>query len=70
MLRLPRILLFALLLFSYTNQAIAQIDSVRNRIILVGDAGMLTNGTHPELNLVKKAFNVDDKKKHGCLPWR
>src|SRR5687767_9350110 len=62
MLRLPRTSLFALLFLFHTTQATAQIDSVRNRIILVGDAGMLTNGTHPELNLVKKAFNVDDKK--------
>ena len=62
MLRLPRISLFALLFLFHSTQTTAQIDSVRNRIILVGDAGMLTNGTHPELNLVKKAFNVDDKK--------
>src|SRR5688500_5281767 len=65
MVRLSKLLRF-LLLFSiicvFSIHAHAQIDSVTRRVILVGDAGMLTGGTHPELNLVKKAFNVDDKK--------
>src|SRR3954469_9247308 len=48
------------ILFSFSSQS--QTDSIKKRIILVGDAGEMEKGTHPELNLLKKIFNLDDKK--------
>src|SRR4051812_2983289 len=59
-----RLALVFLLLVRGTNSIaqIEQIDSVVNRIILVGDAGELTNGGHPELELLKKAFYLDERK--------
>lgn len=45
------------LLFSIVFTASAQIDSVRQHIYLVGDAGELYNGKHPVVDWLKK--NVD-----------
>ncbi len=45
-----------LLLFGYAN---AQNDSVLARIVLIGDAGSLKNGTHPVVSAVRKNIPMD-----------
>lgn len=39
----------------------AQKDSITQRIILIGDAGQLTNGKHPVVDAVKKNIPLDNK---------
>lgn len=39
----------------------AQIDSITQRIVLIGDAGQLTNGKHPVVDAVKKNIPLDNK---------
>jgi hypothetical protein len=41
--------------------ATAQNDSISRRIILIGDAGQLTDGKHPVVNAVKKNIPLDNK---------
>ncbi|MBS1564654.1 MAG: metallophosphoesterase, partial [Bacteroidetes bacterium] len=36
-----------------------QADSIERRIVLVGDAGEMQQGTHPELNLIKQLFDFN-----------
>lgn len=36
-------------------------DSLVNRIIMIGDAGEMTNGKHPELGLIRSLFPMDKK---------
>src|SRR5690349_2150843 len=40
----------------------AQTDSVNQRIILVGDAGELSEGRQPELELLKSLYNLNDSR--------
>lgn len=46
------------LLLSVQTQA--QQDTIAQRILLVGDAGKLKDGKHPELILLRSLFNLDD----------
>lgn len=39
----------------------AQADTLARRIVLIGDAGQLTNGRHPVVDAVKKNIPLDDK---------
>ena len=50
----------ALLLFSHT--AMGQVDSIRQRIFLIGDAGELVGDTHPVIDWLKKHVDWDDEK--------
>jgi hypothetical protein len=45
--------------FNYSN---AQIDSIRHRIFLVGDAGSLLGNKHPVIDWLKNKINWDDEK--------
>ena len=47
-------------LFALQTFAMAQ-DSIQARIILIGDAGQLTNGRHPVVNAAKKMITFDKK---------
>jgi hypothetical protein len=47
-------------LFALHAFAVAQ-DSIQARIILIGDAGQLTNGRHPVVNAAKKMIIFDKK---------
>ena len=46
--------------FVLQNLAIAQ-DSLQARIVLIGDAGQLTNGRHPVVSAVKNNITLDKK---------
>jgi hypothetical protein len=48
-----------LFLFTVFN-GIGQPDAILSRIILIGDAGVLTNGKIPVVEKVKTLFNVND----------
>jgi len=39
----------------------AQTDTISQRIVLIGDAGQLTNGRHPVVDAVKKNIRLDSK---------
>ncbi len=39
----------------------AQQDTISQRIILIGDAGLLTNGRHPVVSAVRNLFTLDKK---------
>src|SRR5688572_16107230 len=54
-----KILLAALFLL-HSSLIIAQ-DSITNRIVLVGDAGQLTNGRHPVALAIKKTIPMDSR---------
>ncbi|MEO6220396.1 MAG: metallophosphoesterase, partial [Ginsengibacter sp.] len=43
------------------NHSVAQIDSLQSRIILIGDAGELTNGRHPVVAGVRSSIPFDEK---------
>ncbi|MEQ1797888.1 MAG: metallophosphoesterase [Lacibacter sp.] len=47
-------------LFALQAAAVAQ-DSIQARIILIGDAGLLTNGRHPVISSVKKSILINEK---------
>lgn len=49
------------LLIPVINVALAQTDTVTRRIVLIGDAGQLTNGRHPVVDAVKKNIRLDKK---------
>ncbi len=55
-----RYLLIALLLLMHTCLK-AQNDTLSRRIVLIGDAGQLTNGRHPVVDAVKKNIPLDNK---------
>lgn len=50
-----------LLLLLLNLSLCAQTDTIAQRIILIGDAGQLTNGKHPVVDAVKKNITLDDK---------
>lgn len=54
--RLLSISLLSIACLLSTAKAGAQADSIERRIILVGDAGEMQHGKHPELDLVKQLF--------------
>ena len=39
----------------------AQTDTIAQRIVLIGDAGQLTNGKHPVVDAVRKLIPLDKK---------
>ncbi|UEG49100.1 metallophosphoesterase [Ferruginibacter lapsinanis] len=49
-----------LTLFLFQAIGLAQ-DSIQARIILIGDAGQLTNGRHPVVSAVKRSIQLDEK---------
>jgi hypothetical protein len=42
--------------------AIAQVDSINQRIILIGDAGVLVNDKHPVVDWVRRNIDLNDEK--------
>lgn len=52
--------LYFFLLCFFVSNVFAQ-DSLEARIILIGDAGKLTNGRHPVVDAVKSKIPIDDK---------
>ena len=56
-------------LFAMQTFAVAQ-DSIQARIILIGDAGQLTNGRHPVVNAAKKMITFDKKTTVVFLEFR
>ncbi|MES2431894.1 MAG: metallophosphoesterase [Bacteroidota bacterium] len=44
-----------------SSQCIVAQDSIQARIILIGDAGQLTNGLHPVVSAVKRTIPMDEK---------
>jgi Calcineurin-like phosphoesterase len=50
-----------LLLLGFHFSSIAQTDTISQRIILVGDAGELTNGRHPVVEAIKQFIKLDKK---------
>lgn len=54
--------LILLLWILFALQAVAQAqDSIQARIILIGDAGQLSNGKHPVVNAARKTITFDKK---------
>ena len=51
-----------LILFFVCQYGIAQEDSVRQRVFLIGDAGELIGGTNEVIEWLKKNVNWDDEK--------
>jgi hypothetical protein len=51
--------MIALLLISQV--AVAQKDTIMQRIVLIGDAGQLTNGKHPVVDAVRQLIKMDAK---------
>lgn len=60
--RILKALLFLILLLVSGTQTFAQNDSINQRILLVGDAGELTGGKQPELELLKALYSLDDAR--------
>lgn len=58
---MKRNLLLILLLVGVGSRVYAQADTLSQRIILIGDAGQLTNGRHPVVDAVKKNIPLDNK---------
>lgn len=50
-----------MLLILVCNGLYAQGDTIIRRIVLIGDAGQLTNGRHPVVDAVKKRIPLDNK---------
>lgn len=57
---MKKLLLIFCSFFAWHVMATAQ-DSIQARIILIGDAGQLTNGRHPVVNAAKKTITFDKK---------
>ena len=53
--------LYILLLIGFHFSLTAQTDTISQRIILVGDAGELTNGRHPVVEAIKQFIKLDKK---------
>ena len=53
--------LYIFLLFGFHFSLNAQTDTISQRIILVGDAGELTNGRHPVVEAIKQFIKLDKK---------
>lgn len=43
------------------SSAVSAEDTIMHRIVLIGDAGQLTNGTHPVVNAVRNLITLDKK---------
>ncbi|RZM12327.1 MAG: metallophosphoesterase, partial [Pedobacter sp.] len=52
--------LFTSLVLTFTN-VIAQKDTIQATIVLIGDAGQLTNGKHPVVEAAKRTVKMDEK---------
>lgn len=52
---------FSFLFILLSHLVSAQEDTVDQRIVLIGDAGQLTNGKHPVVDAVKKLIKMDKK---------
>ncbi|HEX7847712.1 MAG TPA: metallophosphoesterase, partial [Chitinophagaceae bacterium] len=52
---------FILCLFGLSVSVSAQQDTILQRIVLIGDAGALTNGHHPVAEAVRKYIKLDSK---------
>lgn len=50
-----------LLFFGVLHSLQAQKDTILQRIVLIGDAGALTNGRHPVVDAVRKTITLDKK---------
>ena len=48
-------------LVSFFTKAVAQQDTIQATIVLIGDAGELTNGKHPVVDAAKKTVKMDEK---------
>ena len=53
--------LYIFLLLGFHFSLTAQTDTISQRIILVGDAGELTNGRHPVVDAIKQFIKLDKK---------
>src|SRR5688572_33295783 len=53
--------LYILLFFGFPFSLSAQTDTISQRIVLIGDAGELTNGRHPVVEAVKQFIKLDKK---------
>jgi hypothetical protein len=53
--------LFILFLSGFYFSLTAQTDTISQRIVLVGDAGSLTNGKHPVVDAIKQVVKLDKK---------
>jgi len=53
--------LYIFLLLGFHISLSAQTDTISQRIILVGDAGELTNGRHPVIEAIKQFIKIDKK---------
>lgn len=45
----------------------AQVDSISQRVFLIGDAGELIGDTHPVVDWLKKNVDWNDEKKCGRI---
>jgi len=45
----------------------AQEDTITQRIVLIGDAGQLTNGRHPVVDAVRKYIPLDKPVPLNCI---
>lgn len=55
------LLLFNQLIKAQTDTTKLQTDTIAQRIVLIGDAGQLTNGIHPVVEAVRKTIPLDKK---------
>src|SRR4051812_31015111 len=53
--------LYLLLICMLAGFSVLAQDSIQARIVLIGDAGALTNGRHPVVAAVKKHVPINDK---------
>ena len=53
--------LYIFLLIGFHFSLTAQTDTISQRIILIGDAGELTNGRHPVVDAIKQFIKLDKK---------
>ena len=53
---------FLLFFFLIAIRCMSQIDSISQRVFLIGDAGELVGSTHPVVDWLKKNVNWDDEK--------
>jgi len=53
--------LYIFLLIGFHFSLTAQTDTISQRIVLVGDAGELTNGRHPVVDAIKQFIKLDKK---------
>ena len=55
------LILFTASLNAQSDTAKAQQDTIAQRIVLIGDAGQLTNGIHPVVDAVRNMITLDKK---------